>query len=73
MTSVMRYYSQMFKCQYRRDDGKVSVSGFVLVILACAALLVMTFAGSTFSQNKSTSKNDVSSDVLVVKSSQVWY
>lgn len=73
MTSVMNYYRQMFKCQYWHDDGKVSVSGFVLMVLTCAVLMVMTFAGSMLSQNKGTGEKNVSSNVSVVKSSQVWY
>lgn len=62
----------MFKCQSRRDDGKVSVSGFVLVVLVFTALMVMTFAGSMMSQNKNTNEKNVSSDVSVISSSQVW-
>lgn len=72
MTSSVSYYRQMFKCQSRRDDGKVSASGFVLVVLVFAALMVMTFAGSIMSQNKNISEKNVSSDVSVISSSQVW-
>ena len=68
----MNAYKQMCKCQSRRDDGKISVSGFVLVVLVFAALTMMTLAGSTMSQSKNTSENNVSSDVLVISSSQVW-
>ena len=63
---------QMRKCQSRHDDGKVSVSGFVLVVLVFAALIVMAFAGSMMSQNKNISEKNVSSDVSVISSSQVW-
>lgn len=62
----------MFKCQSRRDDGKVSVSGFVLVVLVFAALMVMTFAGSALSQVKDAKNQNVGSDVSVISSSQVW-
>lgn len=62
----------MFKCQSRRDDGKVSVSGFVLVVLVFVALMVITFAGSIMSQSKSTNEKNVDSDVSVISSSQVW-
>lgn len=62
----------MFKCHSQRDDGKVSVSGFVLVVLVFTALMVMTFAGSMMSQNKNTNEKSVSSDVSVISSSQVW-
>ena len=62
----------MLKCHSRRDDGKVSVSGFVLVVLVFTALMVMTFAGSMMSQNKNTNERNVSSDVSVISSSQVW-
>ena len=62
----------MFKCQSRRDDGKVSASGFVLVVLVFAALMVMTFAGSMMLQSKNTDEKNVSSDVSVISSSQVW-
>lgn len=62
----------MFKCQSRRDDGKVSASGFVLVVLVFAALMVMTFASSVMSQSKNTDEKSVSSDVSVISSSQVW-
>jgi len=72
VTSSVRYYRQMFKCHSQRDDGKVSVSGFVLVVLVFAALIVMTFAGSMMSQNNNTNENNVSSDVSVISSSQVW-
>lgn len=72
MTSVVSYYRQMFKCQYQHDDGKVSVSGFILVVLVFVALMVITFAGSMMSQSKSTNEKNVSSDVLVISSSQVW-
>jgi len=73
VTLSVRYYKQMFKCQSRRDDGKVSVSGFVLVVLVFAALMVMTFAGSALSQVKDAKNQNVGSDVSVIKSSQVWY
>ena len=62
----------MFKCQSRRDDGKVSASGFVLVVLVFTALMVMTFTGSMMSQNKNTNEKNASSDVSVISSSQVW-
>lgn len=68
----MNAYHQMCKCQSRHDDGKVSVSGFVLVVLVFAALMVMTFAGLMMSQNKNTNEKNVSSDVSVISSSQVW-
>jgi hypothetical protein len=72
VTSSVSYYRQMFKCQSRRDDGKVSASGFVLVVLVFAALMVMTFAGSIMSQNKNISEKNASSDVSVISLSQVW-
>lgn len=62
----------MFKCQYRQDDGGVSVSGFVLVVLVFAALMVMTFAGSAFSREKDVKEQNVNSDVSVIILSQVW-
>lgn len=62
----------MFKCQSQRDEGNVSVSGFVLVVLVFAALTVMTFAGLTMSQSKNTNENNLSSDVSVISSYQVW-
>lgn len=68
----MNAYHQMRKCQSRRDEGNVSVSGFVLVVLVFAALMVMSFAGSMMSQNKNTNEKSVSSDVSVISSSQVW-
>ena len=68
----MNAYHQMRKCRSRCDDGKVSASGFVLVVLVFAALMVMTLAGSMMSQNKDINKNNLSSDVSVISSSQVW-
>ena len=68
----MNAYHQMRKCRSRCDDGKVSVSGFVLVVLVFTALMVMTFAGSMMSQSKNTNEKSVSSDVSVISSSQVW-
>lgn len=62
----------MFKCQSQRDEGNVSVSGFVLVVLVFTALMVMTFAGSMMSQSKNTNEKSVSSDVSVISSSQMW-
>jgi hypothetical protein len=62
----------MLKCQSQRDEGKVSVSGFVLVVLVFTALTLMTFAGSMMPQSKNTSEKSVSSDVSVISSSQMW-
>ena len=62
----------MLKCQYQHDDGKVSVSGFVLVVLVFTALMVMTFAGSMMSQSKNANEKNAGSDVSVISSSQVW-
>lgn len=62
----------MRKCRSRRDDGKVSASGFVLIVLVFTALMVMTFACSMMSQSKNTNEKSVSSDVSVISSSQVW-
>ena len=63
----------MYRCRTRSDNGGVSVSGFVLVVLVFAALMVMTFAGSALSQVKESKNQNVGSDASVIKSSQAWY
>lgn len=63
----------MYRCQTRSDNGGVSVSGFVLVVLVFTALMVITFAGSALSQEKDAKNQNVGSDISVIKSSQVWY